>query len=81
MSVQTDDSHGQTGLNVASTSLHKWDLIPMTLGGGEVGRVGMAVDSLRDFEVAFQDIPLTGSVLDLRLMLCKHHAGHVPGDR
>jgi methylmalonyl-CoA mutase N-terminal domain/subunit len=24
---------------------------------GEIGRVGMAVDSLRDFEIAFQDIP------------------------
>ncbi|NIQ38762.1 MAG: methylmalonyl-CoA mutase [Proteobacteria bacterium] len=52
-------SHGQTGLNVA------FDL-PTQMGydsddpiaGGEVGRVGMAVDSLRDFEVAFKDIPL-----------------------
>jgi len=50
--------HGQTGLNVA------FDL-PTQMGldsddpkaQGEVGRVGMAVDSLRDFEVAFQDIP------------------------
>ena len=25
---------------------------------GEVGRVGMAVDSLRDFEIAFEGIPL-----------------------
>ncbi len=52
-------SHGQTGLNVA------FDL-PTQMGldsddpraEGEVGRVGMAVDSLRDFEVAFRDIPL-----------------------
>jgi methylmalonyl-CoA mutase N-terminal domain/subunit len=52
-------SHGQTGLNVA------FDL-PTQMGydsddpiaEGEVGRVGMAVDSLRDFEVAFKDIPL-----------------------
>ena len=52
-------SHGQTGLNVA------FDL-PTQMGldsddpeaEGEVGRVGMAVDSLRDFEVAFQGIPL-----------------------
>ncbi|UCF91568.1 MAG: methylmalonyl-CoA mutase [Desulfobacterales bacterium] len=52
-------SHGQTGLNVA------FDL-PTQMGYdsddakalGEVGRVGMAVDSLRDFEIAFQDIPL-----------------------
>jgi methylmalonyl-CoA mutase N-terminal domain/subunit len=52
-------SHGQTGLNVA------FDL-PTQMGYdsddpkvvGEVGRVGMAVDSLRDFEVAFDGIPL-----------------------
>lgn len=51
-------SHGQTGLNVA------FDL-PTQMGldsddpqaEGEVGRVGMAVDSLRDFETAFKDIP------------------------
>jgi len=51
--------HGQTGLNVA------FDL-PTQLGldsddplaEGEVGRVGMAVDTLRDFEIAFGDIPL-----------------------
>lgn len=52
-------SHGQTGLNVA------FDL-PSQMGYdsdspealGEVGRVGMAVDSLRDFETAFEGIPL-----------------------
>ncbi|MBN2032779.1 MAG: methylmalonyl-CoA mutase [Deltaproteobacteria bacterium] len=52
-------SHGQTGLNVA------FDL-PTQMGydsddamaEGEVGRVGMAVDSLRDFEIAFRDIRL-----------------------
>jgi methylmalonyl-CoA mutase N-terminal domain/subunit len=52
-------SHGQTGLNVA------FDL-PTQMGYdsddprvvGEVGRVGMAVDSLRDFEMAFEGIPL-----------------------
>jgi methylmalonyl-CoA mutase N-terminal domain/subunit len=51
-------SHGQTGLNVA------FDL-PTQMGldsddpraEGEIGRVGMAVDSLRDFEIAFQGIP------------------------
>lgn len=51
--------NGQTGLNVA------FDL-PTQLGldsddplaEGEVGRVGMAVDTLRDFEVAFEGIPL-----------------------
>ncbi|RLA85951.1 MAG: methylmalonyl-CoA mutase [Deltaproteobacteria bacterium] len=52
-------SQGQTGLNVA------FDL-PTQLGldsddplaEGEVGRVGMAVDTLRDFEIAFEGIPL-----------------------
>jgi methylmalonyl-CoA mutase N-terminal domain/subunit len=52
-------SQGQTGLNVA------FDL-PTQLGldsddplaEGEVGRVGMAVDSLKDMERAFQDIPI-----------------------
>ncbi|MFZ2799293.1 MAG: methylmalonyl-CoA mutase family protein [Syntrophorhabdus sp.] len=52
-------SHGQTGLNVA------FDL-PTQMGydsddsmsEGEVGRVGMAVDTLRDFEIAFKDIRL-----------------------
>lgn len=52
-------SHGQTGLNVA------FDL-PTQMGydsddpisEGEVGRVGMAVDTLRDFETAFKDIRL-----------------------
>jgi len=52
-------AHGQTGLNVA------FDL-PTQMGydsdnpvaDGEVGRVGMAVDTLRDFEVAFADIKL-----------------------
>ncbi len=52
-------SHGQTGLNVA------FDL-PTQMGydsdnpvvEGEVGRVGMAVDTLSDFEIAFAGIPL-----------------------
>jgi len=52
-------ANGQNGLNVA------FDL-PTQMGYdsdnamafGEVGRVGMAVDSLRDFEIAFKDIPL-----------------------
>ncbi len=50
-------AHGQNGLNVA------FDL-PTQMGydsdspraEGEVGRVGMSVDSLQDFEIAFQDI-------------------------
>jgi len=51
--------HGQTGLNVA------FDL-PTQMGldsddpraEGEVGRVGMAVDTLKDMEYAFEGIPL-----------------------
>jgi methylmalonyl-CoA mutase N-terminal domain/subunit len=50
-------AHGQSGLNVA------FDL-PTQMGydsdspqaEGEVGRVGMAVDSLQDFDIAFQGI-------------------------
>lgn len=52
-------SHGQTGLNVAfdlPTQMGYDSDDPIALG--EVGRVGMAVDSLRDFEIAFKDIPL-----------------------
>jgi methylmalonyl-CoA mutase N-terminal domain/subunit len=52
-------SHGQTGLNVAfdlPTQLGLDSDDPMA--EGEVGRVGMAVDTLRDFEIAFEGIPL-----------------------
>ena len=52
-------AHGQTGLNVAfdlPTQMGFDSDSPSALG--EVGRVGMAVDSLRDFEIAFKDIPL-----------------------
>ncbi|MCP3954932.1 MAG: methylmalonyl-CoA mutase [Desulfobacterales bacterium] len=66
-------SHGQSGLNVA------FDL-PTQMGldsddpraAGEVGRVGMAVDSLRDFEIAFKDIPFDriGSGLTINANAC-----------
>jgi methylmalonyl-CoA mutase N-terminal domain/subunit len=52
-------AHGQTGLNVAfdlPTQMGYDSDDPMA--EGEVGRVGMAVDSLRDFEVAFRNIDL-----------------------
>jgi methylmalonyl-CoA mutase N-terminal domain/subunit len=52
-------AHGQTGLNVAfdlPTQMGYDSDDPMA--EGEVGRVGMAVDSLRDFEAAFADIDL-----------------------
>jgi len=52
-------SQGQTGLNVAfdlPTQMGYDSDDPMS--EGEVGRVGMAVDSLRDFEIAFKGIAL-----------------------
>lgn len=52
-------SHGQTGLNVAfdlPTQMGYDSDDPMA--EGEVGRVGMAIDSLRDFEIAFSGINL-----------------------
>jgi len=52
-------SQGQTGLNVAfdlPTQMGYDSDDPMA--EGEVGRVGMAVDSLRDFELAFKGIAL-----------------------
>jgi methylmalonyl-CoA mutase N-terminal domain/subunit len=66
-------SHGQTGLNVAfdlPTQMGFDSDSPQALG--EVGRVGMAVDSLRDFEIAFQDIPLDriGSGLTINAIAC-----------
>jgi len=52
-------SQGQTGLNVAfdlPTQMGYDSDDPMA--EGEVGRVGMAIDSLRDFEIAFQGIDM-----------------------
>lgn len=52
-------NNGQTGLNVAfdlPTQMGLDSDDPMA--EGEVGRVGMAVDSLKDFEIAFKDIDL-----------------------
>ncbi len=52
-------SHGQTGLNVAfdlPTQMGYDSDDPMA--EGEVGRVGMAIDSLHDFEIAFSGINL-----------------------
>ena len=60
--------HGQTGLNVA------FDL-PTQVGldsddpaaRGEVGRVGMAVDTLKDFEIAFEGIDLDAITVSLTI--------------
>ena len=52
-------SQGQTGLNVAFDLPTQMGLdSDDPLAEYDVGRVGMAVDSLRDFEEAFKDIPL-----------------------
>jgi methylmalonyl-CoA mutase N-terminal domain/subunit len=52
-------SHGQTGLNVAFDLPSQMGLdSDNPMAEGEVGRVGMAVDSLRDFEIAFSGIAL-----------------------
>jgi len=52
-------SQGQNALNVAF-SLHSQMGIDSDdpLAEGEIGRVGMAVDTLKDFEVAFEGIPI-----------------------
>jgi methylmalonyl-CoA mutase N-terminal domain/subunit len=61
-------ANGQTGLNVAfdlptQTGLDSDD----PLAEGEVGRVGMAVDSLRDFEIAFDGIDLEKITVSLTI--------------
>jgi methylmalonyl-CoA mutase N-terminal domain/subunit len=61
-------ANGQTGLNVAfdlptQTGLNSDD----PLAEGEVGRVGMAVDSLRDFEIAFDGIDLNKITVSLTI--------------
>jgi len=51
--------NGQTGLNVAFDLPTQCGLdSDDPLAAGEVGRVGMAVDTLRDFEIAFDGIDL-----------------------
>lgn len=61
-------ANGQTGLNVAfdlptQIGLDSDD----ALAQGEVGRVGMAVDTLRDMEIAFQDIDLDRITVSLTI--------------
>ena len=65
--------HGQSGLNVAfdlPTQMGYDSDDPMS--EGEVGRVGMAVDTLADFQIAFKDIDLTriGSGLTINAVAC-----------
>ncbi|HXX83193.1 MAG TPA: methylmalonyl-CoA mutase family protein [Casimicrobiaceae bacterium] len=61
-------ANGQTGLNVAfdlptQTGLDSDD----PLSEGEVGRVGMAVDTLRDFEIAFEGVDLDAITVSLTI--------------
>lgn len=51
--------HGQNALNVAFDLPSQMGLdSDDPLAEGEIGRVGMAVDTLKDMEVAFKDIPI-----------------------
>ncbi len=59
-------ANGQTGLNVAFDLPTQCGLdSDDPLAQGEVGRVGMAVDTLRDFEIAFDDIDLDAITVSL----------------
>jgi methylmalonyl-CoA mutase N-terminal domain/subunit len=61
-------ANGQTGLNVAfdlPTQIGIDSDDPLAVG--EVGRVGMAVDSLRDFEIAFEGIDLDKITVSLTI--------------
>src|SRR5574337_2127210 len=52
-------ANGQTGLNVAFDLPTQIGLaLDDPLAGGEVGRVGLCIDTLREFEVAFDGIDL-----------------------
>lgn len=61
-------ANGQTGLNVAfdlATQCGYDSDAPEA--AGEVGRVGMSIDSLRDFEIAFDDIDLDAITVSLTI--------------
>jgi len=60
--------HGQTGLNVAFDLPTQCGLdSDDKMAEGEVGRVGMAVDTLADMEEAFADIDLNGITVSLTI--------------
>jgi methylmalonyl-CoA mutase N-terminal domain/subunit len=61
-------ANGQTGLNVAFDLPTQCGLdSDDPLAEGEVGRVGMAIDTLRDFEVAFDGIDLDRITVSLTI--------------
>ena len=51
-------AQGQTGLSVAFGYARSWARLRPPRSLGEVGRCGVAVDSLADMEVLFDQIPL-----------------------
>jgi methylmalonyl-CoA mutase, N-terminal domain len=60
--------NGNTGLNVAFDLPTQCGLdSDHAMADGEVGRVGMAVDTLADMEVAFADIPLNDITVSLTI--------------
>ncbi|UCF09162.1 MAG: methylmalonyl-CoA mutase [Thermoplasmata archaeon] len=83
---------GQTGLNVAFDLPTQMGLDSVDfLAEGEVGRVGMAVDTLADMEEAFRDIPIdkistsltinsTASILIAMYIVVAEKQGVKPGD-
>ena len=61
-------ANGQTGLNVAFDLPTQCGLdSDDPLAEGEVGRVGMAIDTLRDFEIAFDGIDLDRITVSLTI--------------
>jgi methylmalonyl-CoA mutase N-terminal domain/subunit len=61
-------ANGQTGLNVAFDLPTQCGLdSDDPLAAGEVGRVGMAIDTLRDFEIAFDGIDLDRITVSLTI--------------
>jgi methylmalonyl-CoA mutase N-terminal domain/subunit len=61
-------ANGQTGLNVAFDLPTQCGLdSDDAMAEGEVGRVGMAVDTLRDFEIAFDGIDLDEITVSLTI--------------
>jgi len=61
-------ANGQTGLNVAFDLPTQCGLdSDDPLADGEVGRVGMAIDTLRDFEIAFEGIDLDRITVSLTI--------------
>src|SRR5881409_2885268 len=62
-------AHGQTGLSVAFDLPTQMGLdSDHALAAGEVGKVGVAIDTLRDMETVFEGIPLDQVSTSIRSM-------------